>query len=155
MAQSSLGYTPGGGKQIASYSFTEGGQTVDIERIAPGAGVMDGWDDTATVTATGLVSGFSVISTGRGRIIVGAETDAAADTYFSYRLLFKDASANVIGLSAEISPTITSHDDGGSPASRYAAASVIANDMCASTVEILVTAMPSGATSLDLKMSAV
>ena len=155
MAQGSLGYTPGTGKQIASYTFSEGGQVVDIERIAPGAGVMDGWDASKTVSTTGLVGSFAATSTGRGRIIVGAECETTAGTYFTYRLVFKDASDNVIGLSAEISPVFTTMNNGGSPAKQYAAASVIANDVCASLVEMLVVALPVGAANMTVKMSAV
>jgi hypothetical protein len=86
-----------GSDNIATHSFTEATEERHVERVAPGAGVLGAWDDTATITATGLVADFSVDTTGRGRIIVGCLCEAALATTLKFRLQFKNSAGTVVG----------------------------------------------------------
>lgn len=144
-----------GTENIATHSFTEATEERHVERVAPGAGVLGAWDDTATITATGLVADFSVDTTGRGRIIVGCLCAAALATTLKFRLQFKNSAGTVVGLSAEVTAALTEVDDGGTPAKRYGTLIVFANDVGASSVQMYVTALPSGATSVILNMAAI
>ena len=150
-----LGSVEYGADRLATHSFSEGGQTKNVERVAPGSGVLGAWDVTAEVTATGLVADFSVDTTGRGRIIVGCLCEAALATTLKFRLQFKNSAGTVVGLSAEVSSALTEVDDGGTPAKRYGTLTVFANDVGASSVQMYVTALPSAATSVDLNMAAI
>ena len=150
-----LGSVEYGADRLATHSFSEGGQTKNVERVAPGAGVLGAWDDTATITATGLVADFSVDTTGRGRIIVGCLCEAALATTLKFRLQFKNSAGVVVGLSAEVTSTLTEVDDAGSPAKRYGTVTVFANDVGASSVQMYVTEIPSAATNVVLNMAAI
>ena len=150
-----LGSVEYGADRLATHSFSESGQTKNVERVAPGAGVLGAWDDTATITATGLVADFSVDTTGRGRIIVGCLCEAALATTLKFRLQFKNSAGTVVGLSAEVSSALTEVDDGGTPAKRYGTLTVFANDVGASSVQMYVTELPEAATSVDLNMAAI
>ena len=152
MALGSIEY---GADRLATHSFSEGGQTKNVERVSPGAGVLGAWDDTATITATGLVADFSVDTAGRGRIIVGCLCAAALATTLKFRLQFKNSAGTVVGLSAEVTSALTEVNDGGSPAKRYGTLTVFANDVGASSVQMYVTALPAAATSVDLNMAAI
>ena len=103
----------------------------------------------------GLVADFSVDTTGRGRIIVGCLCEAALAATLKFRLQFKNSVGTVVGLSAEVTSTLTEVDDGGTPAKRYGTLTVFANDVGASSVQMYVTALPSGATSVILNMAAI
>jgi len=140
---------------IATHSFTESAEERHVERVAPGAGVLGAWDDTATITTTGLVADFSVDTTGRGRIIVGCMCEADLAAMLKFRLQFKNSIGEVVGLSAEVTSTLTEIDDGGTPAKRYGTLTVFANDVGASSVQMYVTALPAAATSVDLNMAAI
>ena len=140
---------------IATHSFTEAAEERHVERVAPGAGVLGAWDDTATITATGLVADFSVDTTGRGRIIVGCLCEAALATTLKFRLQFKNSAGTVVGLSAEVTAALTEVDDGETPAKRYGTLTVFANDVGASSVQMYVTAIPVAATSVILDMAAI
>lgn len=144
-----------GTEYIATHSFTEAAEERHVERVAPGAGVLGAWDDTATITATGLVTDFSVDTPGRGRIIVGCLCEADLAATLKFRLQFKNSIGTVVGLSAEVTSTLTEVTDGGSPAKRYGTLTVFANDVGASSVQMYITALPSGATSVDLNMAAI
>lgn len=149
MTASKVGYTEGIGLNLATYSFTEDAVTKHVERIAPAAGVMSDFDDSATVTASGLVSDFSASCVGKGRIIVGAKAASVANTDFcTFRLVFKNGTGVVIGTSVLTQSTFTELTSGGSPDYRYGTASVFANDCCASSVEVYVVSIPSGSTVL-------
>lgn len=152
MALGSIEY---GADRLATHSFSEGGQTKNVERVAPSAGVLGAWDDTATIIATGLVADFSVDTTGRGRIIVGCLCEAALATMLKFRLQFKNSAGTVVGLSAEVTSALTEVTDGGSPAKRYGTLTVFANDVGASSVQMYVTALPAAATSVVLNMAAI
>lgn len=146
----------GVGANIATHLVTESGVDRHIERIAPGAGQLGDWDDTAAgVTAVGLVSGLSVSAIGRGRIIVGAKCETSVDYTYSFYLVFKNASAVVIGVSATVFATFKHISDGGTPDKKYAAVQCFANDCGATTVELYLVSMPAGATSIDLCMAAL
>ncbi len=144
-----------GTENIATHSFTEATEERHVERVAPGAGVLGAWDDTAAITATGLVADFSVDTTGRGRIIVGCLCEAALAATLKFRLQFKNSVGTVVGLSAEVTSALTEVDDGGTPAKRYGTLIVFANDVGASSVQMYVTALPDAATSVDLSMAAI
>lgn len=144
-----------GSDNIATHSFTEATEERHVERVAPGAGVLGAWDDTATITATGLVADFSVDTTGRGRIIVGCLCEGTLATTLKFKLQFKNSAGTVVGLSAEVSSALTEVTDGGSPAKRHGTLTVFANDVAASSVQMYVTALPVGATSVDLNMAAI
>ena len=152
MALSNIEY---GADKLATHSFTESSETKHVERVAPGAGVLGAWDDTATIIATGLVDDFSVDTTGRGRIIVGCLCEAALATTLKFRLQFKNSAGTVVGLSAEVTSALTEVDDGGTPAKRYGTLTVFANDVGASSVQMYVTELPAAATSVDLNMAAI
>lgn len=154
MAADSLGFTEGTGANLAGYSFTEGGETRFIERIAPGSGVFGGWEDTATVTTTGVVSGLLCTTTGKGRIVVGCKAETTTGDTFSFRLVYYDASSNVMGLSALITQPFTAVTDGGSPAKKFSAISAFANDVGASTVGLYIDDVSSNA-SMDVYLAAV
>ena len=140
---------------IATHSFSEDTETKHVERVAPGAGVLGAWDDTATITATGLVADFSVDTTGRGRIIVGCLCEAALATTLKFRLQFKNSAGTVVGLSAEVISSLTEVTDGGSPAKLYGTLTVFSNDVGASSVQMYVTVLPDAATSVVLNMAAI
>ena len=144
-----------GSDKIATHSFIEATETRHVERVAPGAGVLGSWDDTATVTATGLVSGLSADCTGRGRIVVGCLCDAALATTLKFKLVLKNSSGTIIGLSAEVSSALTEVTDGGSPAKRYGTVIVFSNDAGASSAEVYVTALPASATAIDINLAAL
>lgn len=144
-----------GSDNIATHSFTEATEERHVERVAPGAGVLGAWDDTATITATGLVADFSVDTTGRGRIIVGCLCEAALATTLKFRLQFKNSAGTVVGLSAEVTSSLTEVLDGGTPSRRYGTLTVFANDVGASSVQMYVTAIPDAATSVILNMAAI
>ena len=140
---------------IATHSFSESGQTKNVERVAPGAGILGTWDDTATITATGLVADFSVGTTGRGRIIVGCLCEAALATTLKFRLVFSNSLSQVVGTTAEVTAALTETTDGGSPAKRYGTVTVFANDLGASSAQMYITELPASATSIDVKMAAI
>ena len=140
---------------IATHSFSEGAETKHVERVAPAAGVLGAWDDTASITAVGSVADFSVDTTGKGRIVVGCLCNAALATTLKFRLRFKNSAGTVVGMSAEATSTLTETTDGGSPAKRYGTVTVFANDIGASSVQMYVTTLPSGATAVDLMMAAI
>lgn len=145
-----------GTDNIATHSGTENAAEVHLERIAPGAGILGTWDDSAEgVSALGLVSGFSVTCAMRGRIILGAKCNTTADYFYSGFLVFKNSSGTVVGVSATVSPTFKALDDGGSPAKKYATIQCFGNECGATTVEFYLTAFPSGATAIDLYMAAI
>ena len=156
MALDDLGFTEGVGSNIATHKITEDAVDKHIERIAPGAGQLGAWDDSATgVTAAGLVSGLSVTTTGKGRIIVGAKCETTTDYTYSFFLVFKNSSAAVVGTSATVIASFKPIDDGGSPAKKYATLQVFANDCGATTAELYLVSLPSGASSIDLYMAAL
>lgn len=152
MAIDSIDY---GTDKISTHSFTENAVEKHTERIAPGCGVAGAWDVTASVSAVGLVGSFSLPATGRGRIIIGAKCETTADYFYSAFLVFKSSTGVTLGVSATFSPTFKLHSDGGTPAKKYATVQAFANECGASTVEMYVTALPVGATSLDLYMAAL
>lgn len=141
--------------KIATHSFTEDAETRHVERVSPGAGVLGAWDDTATITSVGLVADFSVIATGRGRIIIGCLCEGSLDTTLKFRLVFKNSSSAITGLSASVTSTLTALTDGGTPEKRYGTNIVFSNDIGATTVEMYVEELPAGATSVDIMMAAV
>ena len=152
MALGSITY---GSDKIATHSFSESSETRHVERVAPAAGVLGAWDDTASITAVGAVADFSVDTTGKGRIVVGCLCNAALATTLKFRLQFKNSAGTVVGMSAEATATLTDVTDGGSPAKRYGTITVFSNDIGASSVQMYVTTLPSGATAVDLMMSAI
>ena len=142
MSASKIGFTEGIGLNVASYSFTEDAVTKHMERIAPGAGVLaSGWSYTSA-TAVGLVSGLSCSTIGKGRIIVAAKAETGNTDYFGFRLVFKDGAGVVIGTSQLIQPIFTELTSGDD---RFAEVSAFANDICASSVEIYITTLPTSA----------
>lgn len=156
MALDDLGFTEGSGSNVATHKISEGGVDRHIERIAPGAGQLGAWDDSAIgVTAAGLVSGLSVTATGKGRIVIGALCETSADYTYSFFLVFKNSTGAVVGTSATVIATFKPIDNGGSPAKKYATLQVFANDCGATTVELYLVSLPSGATSIDLYMAAL
>ena len=144
-----------GTEYIATHSFPEDSEEKHVERVAPGAGVLAAWDDTATITAVGLVTDFSVDTTGRGRIVVGCLCEAALAATLKFRLQFKNSTGTVVGLSAEVSSALTEVTDEGSPAKRYGTITVFSNDVGASSVQMYVTALPAAATSVILNMASI
>ena len=81
--------------KIATYTFSEASQTKHIERIAPSAGIVSGWEATKSVSDVGAVAAFSLACVGKGRIVIGATATSASsakDDSVSFRLVFKDAS---------------------------------------------------------------
>ena len=72
-----------------------------------------------------------------------------------FRLQFKNSAGTIVGLSAEVSSALTEVNDGGTPSKRYGTLTVFANDVGASSVQMYVTELPFGATSVDLNMAAV
>ena len=140
---------------IATHSFSEGGQTKNVERVAPGSGVLGAWGVTASPTATGLVSSFSLDTVGKGRIVVGCLCNAALATTLKFRLVFRNSANQVVGTTTEVTSTLTETTGGGSPAKRYGTITVFSNDIGASSVQMYVTTLPSGATAVDLMMAAI
>jgi len=152
MALDGLGYTPGEGANVAVHSITEDEETRVIERIAPGAGQMGAWEDTATATEAGLVSGLSVSTIGKGRIIVGAICNTTPELFYKFRMVFKNSSGTVMGVSASVSPKFGILTDG---TSEYAELAVFANDCGASSAEIYLEALPVGAATMDIMLAAL
>ena len=152
MGTDGLGFTPGSGANVAVHAFTEDAEARVMERIAPGAGQVGAWEDTATVTATGLVSGFSASTIGKGRIIVGAICNTTAELFYKFRLVFKNSAGTVMGVSASVSPRFGALTDG---TSEYAELAVFANDCGASSVELWLEALPVGATTMDIMLAAL
>lgn len=154
MAADSAGYTEGSGINLAGYSFTEGGETRFVERIAPGSGVFGSWEDTATVTATGLVSGFNCTATGKGRVVVGCKAETTTGDTYSFRLVYYDPSSNILGTSALVVKEFTALTDGGTPEKKFSAVAVFANDIGASTIGVYVEDVSANA-SMDMMLAAV
>lgn len=143
MSTNKIGHTEGVGLNIASHSFTEGGVTKHMERIAPGAGVMDTFDDTATVMAVGLVSGLSVDCTGKGRIVFAVKAATANGDFCTFRLVFKNGNGDVIGTSVLTQSSFTELTSGGSPDYRYGTVSAFANDCGATSAEVYIVQISS------------
>ena len=152
MALGSIEY---GADRLATHSFSEGGQTKNVERVAPGSGVMADWAVTASPTAVGLVGSFSLDTVGKGRIIVGCLCNAALAATFKFRLVFRNSANQVVGTTAEVTSTLTEVDDGGSPAKRYGTVTVFDNDLGASSAQMYITALPAAATAIDVRMAAI
>lgn len=144
-----------GAEYIATHSFIEDSEEKHVERVAPGAGVLDVWSVTASPTATGLVGSFTLDTIGKGRIIVGCLCNAALATTFKFRLVFRNSANQVVGTTAEVTSTLTEIDDGGSPAKRYGTVAVFANDLGASSAQMYITALPAAATAIDVRMAAI
>ena len=140
---------------IATHSFSEGSETRHVERVAPASGVLGDWNYTANITAVGAVANYSVDTTGKGRIVVGCICEAALATTLKFRLQFKDSEENVVGMSAEATSTLTEVYNTWTPPMRYGTITVFSNDIGASSVQIYVTALPSGSTGLRLMMAAI
>lgn len=154
MSTSKMGFSEGVGVNIATYTFMEDGVTKHMERIAPGAAVLSAFDDTATVSAVGLVSGFSAVCTGKGRIILGVKAVTTPSDYCSFRFIFKNDSDVVIGTSILLQSVFTEVTSGGSPDYRYGTVTVMGNDCCASTVEVYVVTLSANG-SMVLSLGAV
>lgn len=154
MSTSKMGFSEGAGINIASYTFIEDGVTKHMERIAPGAAVLSAFDDTATVSAVGLVADFSAVCAGKGRIILGVKAVTTPSDYCSFRFVFKDEAGVVIGTSILLQSVFTEISSGGSPDYRYGTATVLGNDCCASTVEVYVVSLSANGTML-LSLGAV
>lgn len=144
MAQNKMGYNEGVGLNIASHSFTEDGMTKHMERIAPGACVLDAYDDTATISTVGLVPGFSSNCMGKGRIIVAFKAETAMSEYCLFRLIFKNGAGEIIGPTVLLQSTFAELTSGGSPNYRYGTAVAFANDLAAASVELYMVQLPSG-----------
>lgn len=141
-----------GTHKIATHTFTEDAETRDIERVTVGAGVVGDWGDTADVTATGLVSGLEIVTTGKGRIIIGATCNTTVGYFYTFRLVFKNSLGAVIGVSAAVSPKFGAHNDG---TNKYAELAVFANDCGASSVGVYVDALPVSASTMTLNMATI
>ena len=152
MALGSIEY---GADRLATHSFSEGGQTKNVERVAPGSGVLADWAVTASPTSVGLVGSFSLDTVGKGRIVVGCLCEAALAATFKFRLVFRNSTNQVVGTTAEVTSTLTEVDDGGSPAKRYGTVTVFANDLGASSAQMYITALPAAATAIDVRMAAI
>lgn len=152
MALDDLGFTEGTGSNIATHKISEGGVDRHIERIAPSAGQLGAWEDTATVTTTGLIADFSVSTIGKGRIIVGAKCNTTAELFYKFRMVFKNSSGTVMGVSASVSPKFGALTDG---TNEYAELAVFANDCGATSAELYLEALPAGATTMDIMLAAL
>ena len=152
MAFSSIPY---GDAAIATHSIVEDFVPKQVERVAPGAGVLGAWDATGAATAVGLVPELSADTAGKGRIIVGVLCEEALAAVLKFRLVFKNSAGFVIGLSAEVESSLTELDDGAKPAKRYGTLTIFANDAGASTAEVYITAMPGAASSVTLMLAAL
>lgn len=151
MALDSMVY---GVDNIATHSFSEGSETRHVERVAPAAGVLDAWEDTAQVTALGAVYDFYVNTSGRGRIVVGCIAKGSQNTTCKFRLLFKNSNDEVIGISAEATSDIVIFKE-GSINDYIGTVTVFSNDVGASSVGVYVTALPAGAVYTTLSLSAI
>jgi len=149
MAHNKLGFTEGLGANIASHSFTEDGHVKHMERIAPGAGVLQAVPAFVLASTTGQIGGISVNTAGKGRIIVMAKAETGSTDFFSFRLIYKDASGAVIGLSKLMQPTFCEYTELNL---RFAVPTVVANDVCASSVEIFLVSLP---VNLSVHLSAI
>ena len=154
MSTGKIGFSEGVGVNLASYTFLEDGVTKHMERIAPGAAVLSAFDDTATVSAVGLVADFSANCAGKGRIILGIKAVTTPSDYCSFRFVFKDGDGVVIGTSILLQSIFTEISSGGSPDYRYGTATVMGNDCCASTVEVYVVSLSANGTMV-LSLGAV
>lgn len=146
-----------GDEKIATHSFTEDTNEKHVERIAAGAGVCPtAWEDTAVVTASGLVSGLSCVTTGKGRIIVNCTADTTVDDIFKFRLVYYSSevpsTSNIIGTSALITQSFTAVEDNSSD--KVASVSVFANDVGASSVGIYVDTV-SANDSMTVRLNAI
>lgn len=141
MSSNKIGFTEGAGLNIASFSFTEDGITKHMERIAPGAGLITGGFSFVDIAVVGLVSG-STACAGKGRIVVCAKAITGNTDYFTFRLVFKDSSGGVLGLSPLTQISFTELTSGGSPNYRYGTVAAFANDCCASSVELYIVTLP-------------
>lgn len=159
MTKAGIGYdapeTPDG--KFATHSFTEGGETRQIERIAAGSGQLPAvWDDTASVTATGLVAGFTAVTTGCGRIVLKAAANTTTGDTFKFRLVFYNSetpgTSSIIGVSPIITQSFSAVVD--EAANKIAAHSTFANDCGASSVGVYVEQLSANGTLL-LSMSAI
>ena len=153
MSSSKIGFTEGAGLNIASFAFTEDAVTKHMERIAPGAGVIAGGFSFTTVSAIGLVSGNAACQ-GKGRIVVCAKAVTGNTDYFTFRLVFKDSSGGVLGVSPLTQISFGELTSGGSPDYRYGTVAAFANDCCASSVELYVVTLPASESVLTAVVAA-
>lgn len=142
MTTSRIEFSEGQGLNIASHSFTEDGVVKHTERIAAGAGVAGALAEV-TVTTVGLIPAFSVLTAGKGRIIIGAKAVTGAGDYCSFFLVYKNPEGAVIGTSPLIQAICSLYTDGGEPNYRFMNVTVFSNDVGATSVEIYMAVLPS------------
>ena len=152
-SSSFVNYTEGvGGKRVATYRFEEDGNLVDVERIAPGCGVLLAFDASHLnfFASIGALPATQINCKGKARIVVkfrGLSTEAQS---ISYYLVFKAADDSIIGTSALNYATFTPVLDG---TKNIAVAGVFANDVGASSVYIYVMNGPG--TAIDAFIGAI
>lgn len=153
MSTSDILFTQGVGTSIATHLVTEDGKQKQIERIAPGAGVINSTLSFSSVSAAGLVPA-TTDTQGKGRIVVSAKSVTGNTDAFTFRLVYKSAAEEIIGTSPIVQGFFTELTSGGSPDYRYSTVSVFANDACAAYVQVYVVTMPSSG-SLQVAVSSV
>ena len=142
MSTSDILFTQGSGTSVATHSFIEDGKQKHIERIAPGAGVINSPLPFSSVSAAGLVQ-TNLDVQGKGRIVVSAKSTTGNTDTFTFRIVYKNNASEVIGTSPLVQSFFTELVDTVSPYYRYATVSVFANDPCAAFVDVYVVTMPS------------
>ena len=144
MSTSDILFTQGVGTSIATHVFTEDGKQKQIERIAPGAGVLANALSFETRGASGIATTIADVQ-GKGRIIVSAMSVTGNTDAFTFRLIYKNTLNEVIGTSPLVQGIFTELTSGGSPDYRYSTVAVFANDPCAAFVQLYIVTMPSSA----------
>jgi hypothetical protein len=154
MANSSahLGFTEGiGVRKLATYRFSEDGVDKDVERIAPGCGVLQTFASALGVNAVGKVAATEIPCAGKARIIVKARSATGAADSMAFVLVYKAFDGSIIG------PTLLSYsqfstvqEDGKA----LATAMAFSNDVCASSVYIHLLTLPASS-NVDLFIAAV
>lgn len=148
MAKGYINISEGSDKKVASHSFTEDSETKHIERVAPGAGIaaVPGTAQVAEEDSTGTYPASAIDLTGWAGIVMKSSFSTDSDTC-KLRIVFYDASSNIIGVTDEYSISNTQQADGA----RYVGSTLIIDNqfLGASGLKVVITEAPaSGNVSL-------
>lgn len=147
-----LRYTEGiGDRQLATYRFLEDGVNRDVERIAPGAGVLDEFTSEVGISVIGPRPYTEITCRGKGRIVVKFRAATGATDLCSFYLVFKAANGSIIGTSPLVYAAFTTVVE---DSKSVAVASVFSNDCCASFVYVDIVGLPQNG-SVDVFIAAI
>jgi hypothetical protein len=112
MSTNKIGFTEGSGINIGTHSFSEGGLTKHIERVAPGTGTL-----TAPVSGSSFLDSISTITlyptagnpidiSGKARVTIKTSFSTASATA-DFKILMYDSANTLMGILPSVSEVYT------------------------------------------------